>query len=107
VFAEQYSPLEYQHHSLASVQLGDVTRLALPLSRYSAEYGEQVSLLTLEVTNNGTMQKTGELTPQYSGYFGSWGARSVLVNDDIYFVLGDRVYHSQWPQPEQIVAEYR
>lgn len=107
VFAEQYSPLEYQHHSLASVQLGDVTRLALPLSRYSAEYGEQVSLLTLEVTNNGTMQKTGELTPQYSGYFGSWGARSVLVNDDIYFVLGDRVYHSQWPQPEQVVAEYR
>ncbi|MDP2716613.1 beta-propeller domain-containing protein [Rheinheimera sp.] len=106
VFAEQYSPLEYQHHSLASVQLGDVTRLALPLSRYSAEHGEQVSLLTLEVTSNGTMQKTGELTPQYSGYFGSWGARSVLVNDDIYFVLGDSVYHSQWQQPEQVVAEY-
>lgn len=107
VFAEQYSPLEYQHHSLASVQQGDVTRLALPLSRYSAEHGEQVSLLTLEVTSNGTMQKTGELTPQHSSYFGSWGARSVLVNDDIYFVLGDTVYHSQWPQPEQVVAEYR
>ncbi|MGP9802897.1 beta-propeller domain-containing protein [Rheinheimera sp. NSM] len=107
VFAEQYSPLEYQHHSLAIVQQGDVTRLALPLSRYSAEHGEQLSLLTLEVTNNGTMQKTGELTPEYNGYFGSWGARSVLVNDDIYFVLGDTVYHSQWPQPEQLVAEYR
>lgn len=107
VFADQYSPLEYQHHSLATLQQDDVIRLALPLSRYSAEHGEQVSLLTLEVTSNGTMQKTGELMPEYNGNFGSWGARSVLVNDDIYFVLADTVYHSQWPQPEQVVAEYR
>ena len=84
----------------------DVTRLALPLSRYSPDYSEQISLLTLEVSANGTMHKTGELVPAYSGYAGSWDARTVLVNDDIYFVLADKVFHSQWQQPEQVMAQY-
>ena len=106
VFEAQYSPLEYQHHSLATRLQDDVTRLALPLSRYSPDYSEHISLLTLEVSANGTMYKAGELVPAYSGYAGSWDARTVLVNDDIYFVLADKVFHSQWQQPEQVVAQY-
>lgn len=106
LFPEQFSPLEYQHHSLATVQHEGTTRMALPLSRYSVAQGEQVSLLTLEVASNGTMLKTGELAPDFSGYANSWGARTVLVNDDIYFIVDDKVYHSNWQLPEQVIDRY-
>lgn len=105
-FEAQFSPLEYQHHSLASQPQPGNTRLALPLSRFDDIMGERVSLLLLDVADNGVMQKTGELTPDYSNYANSWGARAVLVNDDIYFVLADNVFHSHWQQPEQVVAQY-
>jgi hypothetical protein len=105
VLTAQFSPLEYQHHSLALAKQDDVTRMAIPLSRY-ADTGEQVSLLTLEVTANGTMQKTGELLVESIPYSSSWDARTVLINNDIYFVVGDKVLHSQWQQPEQVLAQY-
>lgn len=106
ILEAQFSPLEYQHHSLALNVQDGVTRMALPLSRYDQATGEQVSLLTLEVAHNGTMQKTGELIPQQQEYASSWDARTVLIDDDIYFVLGAQVYHSNWQQPEQLIAEY-
>ncbi|MAD74524.1 MAG: hypothetical protein CML20_07020 [Rheinheimera sp.] len=107
VFNAQYSPLELQHHSLTTLQHGNVTRLALPLSRYSSELGEQLSLLTLEVDSNGAMDITGELIATQSSLYGlSWGARSVLVEDDIYFIVDDRVYHSNWQLPEQVIGQY-
>lgn len=106
VFTEQFAPLEYQHHSLAAVQHDNVTRMALPLSRFSPQLGEQVSLLTLEVGSNGAMDKIGELVPEYSSYVSAWDARTVLVNDDIYFVAGDTVFHSNWQLPEQVIARY-
>jgi uncharacterized secreted protein with C-terminal beta-propeller domain len=106
LFNAQYSPLEYQHHSLASVQHDNVTRLALPLSRYSSETGEQLSLLTLEVGTNGVMNVTGELLAENSGNFAAWNARSVLVNDDIYFIVEDKVQHSNWQLPAQVIGHY-
>ncbi|WP_033425398.1 beta-propeller domain-containing protein [Arsukibacterium perlucidum] len=106
LFNAQFSPLEHQHHSLATVQHGSITRMALPLSRYSAEYGGQISLLTLQVDSNGTMDKTGELIPEHSEYYSSWDARSVLVNDDIYFIVDDKVYQSNWQLPEQVIGQY-
>ncbi len=106
LFNSQFSPLEHQHHSLATVQHGSITRMALPLSRYSPQYGGQISLLTLQVDSNGTVDKIGELIPEHSDYYSSWDARSVLVNDDIYFIVDDKVYHSNWQLPEQVIAQY-
>ncbi|WP_152663038.1 hypothetical protein [Arsukibacterium ikkense] len=63
-------------------------------------------MLTLEVTSNGTMDKIGELIAESSGYVTAWDARTVLVNDDIYFVVGDRVFHSNWQLPEQLITQY-
>ena len=82
------------------------TRMAVPLSRFDDELGEMVSLLLLEVADNGVMQKVGELIPEYNQRANSWEARTVLIEDDIYFVLGDTVYHSVWQQPDQIAAQY-
>lgn len=106
LFSGQYSPLEYQHHSLAALHQSGTTRMAVPLSRFDDELGEMVSLLLLEVADNGVMQKVGELIPEYNQRANSWEARTVLVEDDIYFVLGDTVYHSVWQQPDQIAAQY-
>ncbi|HEX5794017.1 MAG TPA: beta-propeller domain-containing protein [Rheinheimera sp.] len=106
LFSGQFSPLEYQHHSLTVQQHAANTRLALPLSRFDDSLGDKVSLLMLDIAHNGIMQKTAELRPDYNQYADSWGARAVLVNDDIYFVVGDKVYHSVWQQPEQLIAEY-
>ena len=106
VFTGQFAPLEYQHHSLTTTKQANTTRMAIPLSRYVQGTGEQISLLTLEVSDNGTMHKTGELQADALPDGSSWGARSVLVNDDIYFVVADKVLHSQWQQPEQVLAQY-
>jgi hypothetical protein len=46
------------------------------------------------------------LLAENSGNFAAWNARSVLVDDDIYFIVEDKVQHSNWQLPAQVIGNY-
>jgi hypothetical protein len=126
VYADGYTPVEYNYHALTYLPVADGTfRFALPVERWKiitmVEDGQKYdiwqasnSLELLEVTSSDSdaelvikgsilaEQPENNLVPFIHG----GDDRGVLHYDDIYYIHGNDVWRSYWLNPEQVEGPF-
>jgi len=98
VYANSYTPVEWNTHSFTSLQQGDIYKISLPISSW--HYGNDgTSLKLLEVDiNANTLSETNSLVAPSNIDPWSGDDRSVLHGDNIYYLHGNDVFHFNWDQ---------
>ena len=125
VYENGYTPVEYDYKALSHVTTEAGThRFALPIERWqttSVTDGKNTFMMwqpenflsLLEVSNSssnaelihiGDIMAKGE--SKDSGGYSSWDDRSVLHDDDVYYIHGNQVWRSYWPTPEQVTGPF-
>jgi len=120
VYEDSYTPVEFNYHALSYIDRGDGTHsIALPMDtwsrtmqNYSAIWQHHSSLELLEINDKGnvaTLNKVGAVAVNNSSlthYYNNNDARSVLTGDNVYYIQGNRVYHSLWSMPDNISGPF-
>ncbi|GAA6173559.1 hypothetical protein NBRC116592_32290 [Colwellia sp. KU-HH00111] len=125
VYENGYTPVEYDYKALSHVTTQNGThRFALPIERWQSTtttdgkntfmvWQQENFLSLLEVTNSsanaelmhiGNIMAKGE--SKDSGGYSSWDDRSVIHDDDVYYIHGNQVWRSYWPTPEQVTGPF-
>ena len=125
VYENGYTPVEYDYKALSHVTTESGThRFALPIERWqttSITDGESTFIMwqpenflsLLEVSSSssnaelihiGDIMAKGE--SKESGNYSSWDDRSVLHDNDVYYIHGNQVWRSFWPTPEQVTGPF-
>jgi len=125
VYENGYTPVEYDYKALSHVITENGNhRFALPIERWkttSISDGENtfmvwkpenfLSLLDVstggsdaELTHIGDIVANDENTD--SGNYSSWDDRSILHDNDVYYIHGNQVWRSYWLTPEQITGPF-
>ena len=128
VYENGYTPAEFDYHALTSLKMPDGSfRIALPIERWGS-YTEQQDeviryiwapenfLALVEVSasdsnalliNKGEIHaKTDSETGSFTNYVSGWDDRAVFHQDDIYYIHGNGVWHSNWLTPEQLSGPF-
>ncbi|NRA62611.1 MAG: beta-propeller domain-containing protein, partial [Psychrobium sp.] len=122
VYVDGYSPVEFDYHALTYLKVSDDKHLfALPIETWSSKSNAQndavwsphVTLQLLEVRLSGSsseLLKAGQINAVkpdgYSRFIGAWDDRSIIHDDDIYYIHGNHVLHSKWSDPQSITGPY-
>lgn len=126
VYADAYTPVEFDYHALTFLTMPDhSTRFAVPIERWLTEtitdendqkydvWSTQNELALFEVTGTtqeaqlidvGKVKASYQEQPQYNS--SGWLDRSVMHGDDIYYIHGHQVWQSVWSAPSQASGPY-
>lgn len=108
VYANGYTPAEWQHHALTYLPVSDSEfRFALPLSTHEQDaqtgyWRSYESLRTLQVNVTGNGAELVEQPPVMAVdeneelYIGSYDDRSILHDEQVYYIHGNKVYQGTW-----------
>lgn len=118
VFEDGYTPVEYDYHALTSLSMSDGSfRFALPIEKWNVttitEDQQKVDVWSpvnfialLEVSSGDSDAKLlyrGKMTandegsdPKSPAHVSGWDDRAVFHYNDIYYVHGNNVWHSNW-----------
>jgi len=125
VYENGYTPVEYDYKALSHVITADgIHRFALPIERWKTNKisdGDKTFMLwkpenflsLLEVSTdslNATLTHIGDIIAHdedaNSGNYSSRDDRSILHNNDVYYIHGNQVWRSYWLTPEQIMGPF-
>lgn len=126
VYADAYTPVEFDYHALTYLTMPDnTTRFALPIERWVTEtktdendqkydvWSTQNELALIEVsgiTQDAQLTEIGKVEASYQEqplYNASgWLDRSVMHGDDVYYIHGHQVWQSLWSAPAQVSGPY-
>lgn len=106
VWADTFTPVEYDHRALSVLKTEQGYRFALTSESWSADgeyWALQYALHMLEVDSDErtlTIVDSVNLNPDensdYENYYGSYEDRSLLHGDHVYYLRGNNLYHTQW-----------
>jgi len=70
-----------------------------------------LSLLEVSInSSNAELTHIGDIAAndenKNSGNYSSWDDRSILHNNDVYYIHGNQVWRSYWLSPEQITGPF-
>lgn len=114
-----YTPVEYDYRALSVLKLDDAYRFALPMETWGSEEDEagnriwstQSKLIMMDVnaaSGQGSLTVTHELQaindPEY--YVGAWDDRSVIHEDNVFYLHGNSVWHSLWATDAEANGPY-
>jgi uncharacterized secreted protein with C-terminal beta-propeller domain len=129
VYPGGYSPVEFDYHALTYLKVDDnIHRFALPIERWNtletinSETNEIYTLwkpenflALLEVSNNNStpsLSEVGQINPFQSDdqnnhlYRSSWNDRSIIHENDVYYIHGNNVWKSYWLNPLLITGPF-
>jgi len=125
VYENGYTPVEYDYKALSHLITENGNhRFALPIERWKTNKisdGEKTYtvwqpenfLSLLEVSNdsaNATLTRIGDIIANDEGTdssnYSSRDDRSILHNNDVYYIHGNQVWRSYWQTPEQITGPF-
>ncbi len=128
VYAGGYTPVEFNYHALSYLKTSDGShRFALPIERWGQTqvtdnlgntihmWQQENFLALLEITEPdlapqivevGNVQAGGNDTPNNSWYTSGWDDRSIIHNNDVYYIHGANVWKSNWLSPLDITGPY-
>ena len=113
VWPEAYTPVEYDHRSLSVLKTDSGYQFALPSQSWgfddSGYWFTQNALQTLVVNEaDRTLSLIDSISPATEDdyYIGSYEDRSVLHNGHIYYLRGNKVYHTLWQPGATVDGPY-
>lgn len=129
VFADAYTPVEYNYHAFTSLATeGDSYRIAIPFERWLTtsnvqegggivyEWNQENFLGLFDISNITQGDSSAELnyignldaldTEQTFNHASSWDDRAILHDDDIYYIHGMQVWKSLWHSPGQVMGPF-
>ncbi|MBL4764664.1 MAG: beta-propeller domain-containing protein [Colwellia sp.] len=125
VYENGYTPVEYDYKALSHVITAEGNhRFALPIERWKttsiSEGGNTYMiwqpenfLSLLEVTTGSASAELihiGDIIANDensdSGNYSSWDDRSIIHNNDVYYIHGNQVWRSYWLTPEQVTGPF-
>lgn len=125
IYENGYTPVEYDYKALSHVVTENGThKFALPIERWITTtmnkddnsfiiWQPENFLSLLEVSNSdtgATLTHVGNIMANDESTdlnnFSSWDDRSILHNDDVYYIHGSQVWRSYWQTPEQITGPF-
>jgi len=103
IFANGYSPAEFDYHALTYLPQSDTEFLfAMPMQSWTMTddvWGEDNRLELFQVDLTGNASMTNELrvtTPNtLNQYYGAWEDRAVVIGDVIYYVKASQVWQTR------------
>jgi len=129
VFADAYTPVEYNYHAFTSLTAEDGTyRIAIPFERWLTssyvqeekgivyEWSQENFLGLFDISNITQSESSAELN--YIGrvdaidieepihHASSWDDRAILHDEDVYYIHGMQVWKSLWQNPEQVMGPF-
>lgn len=123
VFENGYTPVEYDYKALSHVITDNGShRFALPIERWktsSVSDGDTTFMVwqpenflsLLEVSSSSTnaeLTHIGNIIADdenpNTGSNSSWDDRSIIHNNDVYYIHGAQVWRSYWLSPEQVTG---
>ncbi len=125
VYENGYTPVEYDYKALSHVVTENGNhRFALPIERWQTTTVSDgnntfmmwqpenfLSLLEVSInSSNASLTRIGDIIAndenKNSGNYSSWDDRSILHNNDVYYIHGNQVWRSYWLSPEQITGPF-
>lgn len=125
VYENGYTPVEYDYKALSHVVTENGNhRFALPIERWQTTTVSDgnntfmmwqpenfLSLLEVSInSSNAELTHIGDIAAndenKNSGNYSSWDDRSILHNNDVYYIHGNQVWRSYWLGPEQITGPF-
>ena len=112
VWSDTYTGAEYDYRALSVLKTQTGYRFALPSESWISDEGSfslHYALQMLEVdSEERTLSLVGSIDHQQDNenYYGSYDDRSVLHNDHVYYLRGNKVYHALWQQEPPIEGPY-
>lgn len=112
VWSDTYTGAEYDYRALSVLKTQTGYRFALPSESWISDEGTfslHYALQMLEVdSEDRTLSLVGSINHQQDNenYYGSYDDRSVLHNDHVYYLRGNKVYHALWQQEPPIDGPY-
>jgi len=129
VFADAYTPVEYNYHAFTSLTAEDGTyRIAIPFERWLTssyaqeekgivyEWSQENFLGLFDISNITKGENIAELnyigrvdaidTEEPIHHASSWDDRAILHDDDIYYIHGMQIWKSLWHSPEQVMGPF-
>ena len=112
VWAQTYTPAEFDHRALTVLKTEQGYRFAFPAEFWgdtSSDWRVNQYLQTLEVNEaDRTLNLVDAIEPprEEDYYFGGYEDRSVIHGEHVYFVRGNRVYHALWQTDAAIDGPY-
>lgn len=109
VYPNVNSVTEWDYRALTQLKMSDTSyRFAFPVGGWSEvktdtdvtewTYHQAMQLVELDISGAGELKNIGALQPK-SEYFGQWGDRSVLHDNLVFYIRGNKVWQSYWNQP--------
>jgi len=124
VFEDGYTPVEYDYHALTYLPMSDGSfRFALPIERWNistiTEDQQKIDVWSpnnfmalLEVSasdSNAMLLHRGNIQAKDESdetntfhYISGWDDRSIFHQNDIYYIHGNSVWHSNWQSLEDV-----
>ena len=104
VYANSYTPVEFDHHAFTSLPQGDGLKIALPVetvTRTEDNFQTQARLQLFEVTGlagSATLVERGAITTDKdpTPFTGVGEDRSVLQDNKVYYLHGNRLLLDKW-----------
>ena len=102
IFANGYSPAEFDYHALTYLPQSDTAHLfAMPMQSWTMTddiWGEdnRLELFQVDLTGNASMSNDLRVTTPntQNQYYGAWEDRAVVVGDVIYYVKASQVWQT-------------
>jgi len=120
MYEDSHTPVEFNYQALSYLNKGDGThRIALPMDTWSRitlndtvswQHNSSLELLEINDQNSvATLEKIGGVevnNPNLTRYYNNNDARSILTEDNVYYIQGNHVYHSLWSDPGNITGPF-
>lgn len=112
VWADSYTPAEYDHRALSVLKTEQGYRFAVPSESWTTideAWTLQYSLHMLEVnsdTRTLSLVDSVEKAPEEENYYGSYDDRSVLHDDHVYYIRGNIVFHTLWEEGAPVTGPF-
>ena len=102
IFANGYSPAEFDYHALTYLPQSDTAFLfAMPMQSWTMTnniWGEdnRLELFQVDLTGNASMSNDLRVTTpnKQNQYYGAWEDRAVVIGDVIYYVKASQVWQT-------------
>lgn len=113
---DSYTPVEYDYHALTVLNTAGNYQFALPVERsvtVESEEGKiwtsENSLVLLEIDTTATQPELIErsvLKVTTEGYFYGGNDRSIIHDENIYYIHGNQVWRSTWEEEGEVFGPY-
>jgi uncharacterized secreted protein with C-terminal beta-propeller domain len=113
-----YTPVEYDYRALSVLNNNGSYKFALPIESWNRPTDELLhtwapsnSLMLLEVdtrSNNPELIQRSEVRPdvRQEPYANAWEDRSVIHGNNVYYIHGNKVWHTTWAEDATIFGPF-